>query len=117
VDDDSDVLRPLCSYLERSGYEVAAAHNGLEALDRIKREPPDVLLSDIGMPKMDGLELCRRAMAHDPHLPVVLMSGWASEVDPTKARAAGARALLAKPFAMQQVADLLRGLAVQSGKP
>jgi signal transduction histidine kinase/CheY-like chemotaxis protein/tetratricopeptide (TPR) repeat protein len=108
VDDDSDVLRPLCAYLERSGYAVAAAQSGEHALDLLREAAPDVLLTDIGMPAMDGLELCRRAIALDPQLPVVLMSGWASEVDPASARAAGAQALLAKPFAMQQVSDLLQ---------
>ncbi len=111
VDDDSDVLRPLCSYLERSGYSVVAAKDAFEALEQLKEEAPDVLLTDIGMPNMDGLELCRRAMLLRPALPVVLMSGWASDVDPAKARAAGAQALLAKPFAMQQVAALLSRLS------
>jgi CheY-like chemotaxis protein/anti-sigma regulatory factor (Ser/Thr protein kinase) len=117
VDDDSDVLRPLCSYLERSGYTVAAAKDAFDALEQMRAETPDVLLTDIGMPSMDGLELCRRAMALRPDLPVVLMSGWASDVDPAKARAAGAQALLAKPFAMQQVAALLRKIAAPSPSP
>jgi|GEM_PF-6423505 len=111
VDDDSDVLRPLCSYLERSGYEVAGAKDAFDALEQMKADAPDVLLTDIGMPNMDGLELCRRAMALQPELPVVLMSGWASDVDPAEARAAGAKGLLAKPFAMQQVSALLRKIA------
>lgn len=114
VDDDADVLRPLCAYLERSGYNVSAAQDGREALQVIPTQVPDVLLSDIGMPNMDGLELCRQARALRPDLPVVLMSGWASEVDPATAQAVGAKALLAKPFAMQQVTDLLLKVAKES---
>ncbi len=78
--------------------------------------PYDVVLTDIGMPHIDGLELCRRAHVIDPNIPVVLMSGWASEVDPEKAHAAGAKALLAKPFAMQQVEDLLVQVTRGEGK-
>jgi signal transduction histidine kinase/CheY-like chemotaxis protein/tetratricopeptide (TPR) repeat protein len=111
VDDDAEVLRPLCSYLEQAGYRVATARDGHEAIDQLRAARTDVLLTDIGMPRMDGLELCRRAHALQPKLPVVLMSGWASDVDHAKARAVGAQALLAKPFAMQQVCDILRRMA------
>jgi CheY-like chemotaxis protein len=115
VDDDAEVLRPLCSYLEQAGYRVSTARDGHEAIDQLRAAHTDVLLTDIGMPKMDGLELCRRAHALLPRLPVVLMSGWASDVDHAKARAVGAQALLAKPFAMQQVCDILRRMADAAG--
>jgi CheY-like chemotaxis protein len=111
VDDDADVLRPLCTYLRQAGYKVTAAHDGHEAIGILRTTPPDVLLTDIGMPRMDGLELCTQAHALRPRLPIVLMSGWASDVDPARARAVGAQALLAKPFAMQQVCDLLQQIA------
>jgi CheY-like chemotaxis protein/anti-sigma regulatory factor (Ser/Thr protein kinase) len=111
VDDDADVLRPLCTFLERCGYAVAAAGDGAHALEAIQDRVPDVLLSDIGMPHMDGIELCQKARARWPQMPVVLMSGWTSEIDAARARALGARALLAKPFAMQQVTDLLTAIA------
>lgn len=110
VDDDADVLRPLCAYLERSGYAVVSAQDGGEALARLPASEPDVVLSDIGLPTMDGLELCRRLRAAHPNVPVVLMSGWASAVDPATAQSVGAFALLAKPFAMQQVTELLARL-------
>jgi signal transduction histidine kinase/CheY-like chemotaxis protein len=107
VDDDQAVLAPLCSYLERCGFRVCSAADGNEGLRVVAANDPDVVLTDIGMPGMDGIELCRRLQEVSPHLPIVLMSGWASDVDPVRARAAGARALLAKPFAMHQVTELL----------
>jgi signal transduction histidine kinase/tetratricopeptide (TPR) repeat protein len=110
VDDDQDVLRPLCTFLEKSGYEVVPARDAAEALTAVPSHHPDIVISDIGMPGMDGIELCRKLRASSPRLPIVLMSGWASEVDPARAREAGAGALLAKPFAMQQVTDLLAAL-------
>ena len=111
MDDDAEVLRPLCSYLERSGYRVTAVADATEALRRLEAHCPDIVLSDIGLPDVDGLQLCQQVTSLWPRLPVVLMSGWASEVDPRRARAVGARAVLAKPFVMQQVTDLLHSLA------
>jgi CheY-like chemotaxis protein len=60
ADDEPHVLRVLKMSLEREGYAVEVCANGREALDRIQREPPDVLITDIQMPLMDGEELCRR---------------------------------------------------------
>ncbi|MHC5012619.1 MAG: ATP-binding protein, partial [Planctomycetota bacterium] len=82
VDDDAEVLRPLCSYLEKSGYEVISAADGAEGLQVTKAHEPDVVLTDIGMPGMDGIELCRQIQEMNPRVPIVLMSGWASDVDP-----------------------------------
>ncbi len=110
VDDDESVREPLCEYLELSGYEVHAARDGSEGLRAAPAVSPDIVISDVGMPGMDGLELCRRLRALLPELPVILISGWASGIKPVQARRAGARALLAKPFAMQQVTELVTSL-------
>ena len=107
VDDDPDVLAVLSTYLERCGYSVRAAATALEALANIEKQAPDVVISDIAMPGMDGLELCRRLQARCPQVPVVLMSGQATGIDPERIRHAGAYALLAKPFTMRQVIDLI----------
>jgi signal transduction histidine kinase len=107
VDDDVEVLRPLCAYLQSSGYEVVSAQGGVEGLEAIQAARPDVVLSDIAMPGVSGIELCRRVQSMELGIPIVLMSGWASEVDPLQVRDAGAQALLAKPFSMQQVTELL----------
>jgi CheY-like chemotaxis protein/anti-sigma regulatory factor (Ser/Thr protein kinase) len=111
IDDDAEVLRPLCAYLRKSGFEVVPASDAREGLQAISKAPPDVVLSDIGMPGMSGIDLCRKAQELTPSLPVVLMSGWATEIDPLQVRDAGARAVLSKPFAMQQVTELLASLA------
>jgi CheY-like chemotaxis protein len=111
VDDDVNVLRPLCAYLQRAGFQVVSASDGSEGLRAVQERVPDVVPSDIGMPGMDGIELCRRLRQINSTLPIILMSGWASEVDQAAVHSAGARALLAKPFAMQQVTELLTTVA------
>jgi len=111
VDDDENVRNPLCRFLEKSGYDVTSATDGVEGQARAEAEHPDVVISDVAMPNVDGLELCRRLRRSDADVPIVLMSGWSSGVDPARARRAGATALLAKPFALQQVAELLGTIA------
>lgn len=60
VEDNKDSLELLKVFLEGSGYEVSTATNGIEALDEARKSRPDVIVSDIMMPEMDGFELCRR---------------------------------------------------------
>jgi signal transduction histidine kinase/ActR/RegA family two-component response regulator len=107
VDDDENVLGPLCRYLEREGFQVHGARNGSAALELVHSEHPDIVISDVGMPVMDGLEMCRALAQRAPKLPVVLMSGWADSADPPRARQAGAAALLSKPFALSEVRQLI----------
>lgn len=111
VDDDDNVRLPLCRYLERSGYELESAADGEAGLKAVRSERPDVVISDVAMPGMNGIELCSRIQKEIPDVPVILMSGWASGTDPSRARRAGAAALLKKPFALQQVEEALRAVA------
>jgi CheY-like chemotaxis protein len=66
VDDEPHVLRVLKMSLERAGYSVEVSSDGREALERIRRQPPDVLITDIHMPLMDGEELCREIQQSMP---------------------------------------------------
>jgi CheY-like chemotaxis protein len=77
----------------------------------VDKAPPDVVISDIAMPGMDGIELCRRLHERLPKLPIILMSGQATAIEPDRIRNAGASALLAKPFTMRQVVELIGDVA------
>ncbi len=114
VDDDENVLLPLCKYLDRAGYKAIPARSGEEGLSAVDEHDPDIVISDVGMPGMDGLELCRRLRTDRPSLPVVLMSGWAGSADPPRATQAGAVALLSKPFALRQVSELIDAVRAES---
>jgi signal transduction histidine kinase/ActR/RegA family two-component response regulator len=117
VDDDPSVLAVLCAYLEKMGYRVRGLSSGAEGLRAVVERPPDVVLSDIGMPGMDGIELCRSLKERVPKLPVILMSGQASSIEGERIRRSGASALLPKPFTMRQVTEVLNAMAAGTRSP
>ncbi|HUS16360.1 MAG TPA: response regulator [Chloroflexia bacterium] len=112
VDDDPAILEICSDLLQTEGYQVAVATNGQQALNQIHRDPPAVVLMDITMPVMDGVEACRRIKA-DPataDIPVVLMSARTNLTRQSQDLVA-ADALVAKPFdidhLLNTVADLV----------
>jgi signal transduction histidine kinase/CheY-like chemotaxis protein/tetratricopeptide (TPR) repeat protein len=107
TDDDRNVLDPLCNYLVRSQFQVRAALGADETLRLLAEGRVDVLISDISMPGMNGIELCRVVQERHPDVRVILMTGRSSSVDVEAATRSGAVAVLPKPFTMRQVTDLL----------
>ncbi len=77
AEDEQDLREMLAELLALEGYEVATAANGLEAIERIAVQRPDLVISDVRMPVCDGLELVRRISLMHPPLPVLLFSGYA----------------------------------------
>jgi CheY-like chemotaxis protein len=97
VDDDPDLLAICSLILESEGYDVEAARNGCEAMEKISKSEPDVVLMDVMMPTLDGLTVCKMTKT-DPRtkdLPIIIMS--ASETLREKGRGC-ANAVLRKPF-------------------
>ena len=106
VDDEPDILRTLAQLLRDSGYEVASASSGVDALAVARSRPPDVALLDFAMPGMNGVELADRLRAAQPRLPVLFVSGHA-ELDVLQAAIPGAH-LLRKPFRTEELYVALR---------
>jgi len=105
VDDQTENLTLLCDLLEPEGYRLMVARDGEEALTRAFATPPDLVLMDIQMPRLDGLEACRRLKA-DPrtHLvPVVLVTGLTAREDRIAGIAAGCDDFLTKPVDLEQL--------------
>ncbi len=77
VDDEKDICDIVFRMLESEGFAPIVAHDGETALEMIRRGMPDLVVSDVRMPKMDGMELLRRAKKLDANLPVIMITGWA----------------------------------------
>jgi two-component system response regulator ResD len=100
VDDDPRLLHIVAMYLGIEGYEVITAENGDDGLTKLQERPPDLVILDIMMPGMDGIETCRRMRGHAPtaDIPIVMFSALSSDDDIERARVAGANHLITKPF-------------------
>jgi len=119
VDDDGDSLRLLQAWLTRGGFEVTAAGNGAEALEAAQKNPPDLVVSDILMPVMDGFDLCRKWKADERlrHIPFVFYSAnYTKPEDVRFGLDVGADRFIVKP---QRREDLLRTLSdvLKKAKP
>ena len=103
VDDEPEILR-LCVYLlEDEGFETEGLTSAHEALARVRRESYDLLIADIKMPEMDGLELLRRVAAIDPNLVTLIITGYATMDRAIAAVNAGARGFVLKPFGVDEL--------------
>src|SRR4029453_5592410 len=78
AEDDNDMRRFLPRALQNAGYDVIAFDNGLSAYNRLREEPFELLLTDIVMPEMDGIELARKATELDPDIKVMFITGFAA---------------------------------------
>ena len=115
VDDSSLVRLYYRDVLEKSGFDVDQAMNGLEAMERVLAQPFDLLIVDVNMPKMDGfsfLRELRRSKSEAAALPALIMSTEAGREDAEEARAVGANFYLVKPVSE---ADLRDHVAVLTG--
>jgi two-component system nitrogen regulation response regulator NtrX len=108
VDDEPAILHSLRSILEDEGYQVVVATNGLEGLKVVRSDTPDLVILDIWMPEMDGLETLKRLRAQFPGILVVMMSGHGSIETAVKATKLGAYDYLEKPLDLEKVTILVR---------
>src|ERR1700736_1116933 len=109
VDDDPMVATTIQRVLRPEGYEVDVAHGGREALERVKARRPDVVVLDVMMPGMDGLEVCRR-LRTDHELPILLLTARGGTADRVRGLDTGADDYLVKPFAYPELLARVRAL-------
>jgi len=112
VEDDPETRRFYALALMADGFATEEAHNGFQALDKATTASPDLILSDIAVPGLDGIELCRRLRA-DPRtaaIPILAVTGHDDRHYPDRARAAGANQVLIKPFAPETLVAEARHL-------
>ena len=108
IDDDGDTRDALRATLTQCGFEVACARTGAAAIERLEHDAFDAVISDLNMPGMSGLDLCRRMERSWPALPLVLVTGFRSPAMKAAAMSAGACDVLSKPL---QIDGLLLTLA------
>ena len=102
AEDDEDMRRFLVKALAKAGYDVVSFGNGLDAYERLKEEPFTLLLTDIVMPEMDGIELAQKAAAIAPDMRVMFITGFAA-VALKAGKAAPSAKILSKPFHLRDL--------------
>ena len=105
AEDDNDMRRFLVKALEKAGYQVLSYDNGASAYDRLREEPFSLLLTDIVMPEMDGIELARRATELDLDLKVMFITGFAAVALNPDSKAPKDAKVLSKPFHLRDLVE------------
>ncbi|NBE91929.1 response regulator transcription factor [Nonomuraea sp. KC401] len=121
VDDDPTVSEVVARYLERDGHEVECVGDGVEALRRALAHPPDLMVLDLMLPKIDGLQVCRKLRERWP-VPVIMLTALGEEIDRVVGLETGADDYVTKPFSprelalrVQSVLRRARGASVTGG--
>src|SRR5437899_3126799 len=117
VEDEADIRELLRYSLTQEGYAVEEAADGAEALDRITRRAPDLVLLDLMLPRMSGLELCRRLRANGDtaQMPVIVVTAKSAEVDRILGLEMGADDYVVKPFSPREVVARVKALLRRAG--
>jgi len=116
AEDDVSISEPLARALRREGYEVEVKSEGAAVLQRVLRGGVDLVVLDLGLPTMDGLEVCRRMRAEGRSVPVLVLTARAEEVDLVVGLDAGADDYVTKPFRLAELLARVRAL-LRRGSP
>lgn len=119
VDDEQAIIENLAPFLERSGFQVSTASNGQEAIEIIEAHPPELVVSDVLMPKMDGRELLRSLRRKDNWIPVILLTQVGEAFERAMALEEGADDYINKPFEPHELVARIRAVLrrARPGKP
>jgi DNA-binding response OmpR family regulator len=115
VEDDAAISEPLVRALAREGHDVDHVDSGAAALERIDGDPLDAVVLDVGLPDLDGVEVCRRARADHPRLAILMLTARSSELDEVLGLDAGADDYLTKPFSLSVLSARVRALLRRGG--
>ena len=119
VDDEEHIVMILKDSLEFSGFQVLTAYDGIEALDRVAKDHPDIIVLDIGMPKMDGWEVCRRLKSDEKTkaIPIIILTAYAQTSDQRKGAQLGADRFISKPCDLTYLVEEINTLLANKPKP
>src|SRR5919197_1441387 len=116
VDDEDSVQKLLAYPLERDGFRVLQARDGQEALDRFAAEDVDLVVLDLMLPKLDGLEVCKRLRATS-EVPIIMLTARDDELDKVVGLELGADDYLTKPFSIREFRSRIRALLRRAATP
>ena len=109
VDDQPDIVRLVRDYLERGGFEVVTAHDGDEALRIAHQSHPDLVVLDLSLPRLDGLDVAR-ALRHDGNVPIIMLTARTEESDRVAGLELGADDYVTKPFSARELVARVRAV-------
>jgi DNA-binding response OmpR family regulator len=109
VDDEPRITEVLRVYLERDGFQVASAASGRQAVERAASYRPDLIILDLNLPDIDGLEVCR-TIRHSSSVPIIMLTGRGEEVDKVVGLELGADDYVTKPFSAREVVARVRAV-------
>ena len=121
VDDDATTRKLLGLYLKAKGYEVAYADNGLDGIEKMAREDPNLIISDLNMPYMDGIEFVKTVRADPSHqeIPILMVTTEADPEERERAMSIGVNGYLIKPVTAevvtQNIRHILKNMFAQGG--
>src|SRR5215813_14569016 len=116
VDDDHKTVDLLRLYLERDGYQVLAAHDGRQALELTRQRRPDLIVLDLMLPTVDGLDVCRILRAEAP-TPIIMLTARTTEDDKLLGLDLGADDYITKPFSPREVVARVRAVLRRAAPP
>ncbi len=116
VDDDPAIAEVVTKYLEREGYAVETVGDGQRALDAALGDPPDIVVLDLTLPRVDGLEVCRRLRALAP-VPVIMLTARGDESDRVIGLELGADDYMSKPFSPRELVSRVRAVLRRANGP
>jgi DNA-binding response OmpR family regulator len=116
VDDEPQIVRVLRGYLESAGFQVIVAYDGVEALAAYRHEAPDLIVLDLALPEMDGLDVAR-AVRRESDVPIIMLTARVDEADRLIGLELGADDYVTKPFSPREVVARVRAVLRRVGGP
>src|SRR5437764_7707596 len=117
VEDEPNMVAGLRDNFEYEGYEVITAGDGAEGLGRALNEAPDLVVLDVMMPKMSGLDVCKQLKAKRPSLPVIMLTARGQEVDKVVGLELGADDYVTKPFSIRELLARIKAVLRRVSRP
>ena len=112
ADDEPNIVISLEFLLEQAGYQVMLAYDGQQALEAIERQPPDLVLLDVMLPRLSGFDVCQKIRENPnwQHMRIVMLTAKGREVEISKGLALGANAYITKPFSTKDLIVQIKSL-------